>query len=134
LIKKLDHIAIAVSNLEEEIKRYRDVLGMDFHGRETVTEQKVNVAFFRTGDIFIELMEPTGPDSPISAFIEKRGPGIHHLALEVDNLPAQIHDLQAQQVRMLDVEPRHGAHNSLIAFAHPKSFNGVLIEFKQKGE
>jgi len=134
MIKKIDHIAIAVKNLAEEIVRYRDVLGLEYLGSETVAAQKVNVAFFRINDVFIELLEPTGPDSPISAFIEKKGGGLHHLALEVDDIQAEIGRLQEKNVQMLDKEPKHGAHHSRIAFAHPKSFSGVLFELKQQGD
>ena len=134
MIKKLDHIAIAVKNLDEEIARYRDVLGLEFLGREVVAEQKVTVGFFKVGDVLIELLEPLSADSPISAFIEKKGGGLHHLALEVDDIRGAISRLQEKNVQMLDREPRHGAHNSLIAFAHPKSFSGVLYELKQKGD
>jgi methylmalonyl-CoA/ethylmalonyl-CoA epimerase len=134
MIKKLDHIAIAVKNLAEETVRYRDVLGLEYLGSETVVAQKVNVAFFRIGDVSIELLEPTGPDSPISAFLEKKGGGLHHLAVEVDDLKAEIGRLQEKSVQLLDKEPRNGAHHSLIAFAHPKSFSGVLFELTQKGD
>jgi methylmalonyl-CoA epimerase len=132
MIKKIDHIAIAVKDLEAEIIRYRDVLGLEYLGSEVVAEQKVTVAFFKINDIFIELLEPTGPDSPISAFIEKKGGGLHHLALEVDDIQAAIKRLQDKNVQMLNSEPKTGAHNSRIAFAHPKSFSGVLYELKQK--
>jgi len=134
MIKKIDHIAIAVKNLAEEIIRYRDVLGLEYLGSETVAEQKVNVAFFRVGGVFIELLEPTGPDSPISAFIEKKGGGLHHLALAVDDIQGAIKDLQGKNVQMLDSKPRAGAHHAQIAFAHPKSFSGVLFELKQQGD
>ena len=134
MIKKIDHIAIAVKNLAEETVRYRDVLGLEYLGSETVAAQKVNVAFFRINDVFIELLEPTGPDSPISAFIEKKGGGLHHLALEVDDIQAEIGRLQEKNVQMLDKEPKIGAHHSRIAFAHPKSFSGVLFELKQQGD
>ena len=90
MINKIDHIAIAVKNLAEEIIRYRDVLGLEYLGSEKVAEQKVNVAFFKINDVLIELLEPTGPDSPVSAFIEKKGGGLHHLALEVDDIQATI--------------------------------------------
>jgi methylmalonyl-CoA/ethylmalonyl-CoA epimerase len=134
MIKKLDHIAIAVKNLAEEIARYRDVLGLEYLGSEVVAEQKVTVAFFRIGEVFIELLEPTGPDSPISAFIEKKGGGLHHLALEVDDIKAAIGRLQEKNVQMLNPEPRIGAHHAKIAFVHPRSFSGVLLELKQKGD
>lgn len=134
MIKKLDHIAIAVKNLEEEIARYRDVLGLEFLGTEVVPEQKVTVAFFRVGEVLIELLEPLSADSPISAFIEKKGGGLHHLALEVDDIQDAIRRLQEKNVQMLDREPRCGAHHARIAFAHPRSFSGVLYELKQKGD
>jgi methylmalonyl-CoA/ethylmalonyl-CoA epimerase len=134
MIKKIDHIAIAVKNLAEEITRYRDVLGLEYLGSEAVPSQKVNVAFFRINDVFIELLEPTGPDSPISSFIEKKGGGLHHLALQVDDIRAAITHLQEKNVQMLDREPRSGAHHAQIAFAHPKSFSGVLLELKQQGD
>jgi methylmalonyl-CoA/ethylmalonyl-CoA epimerase len=134
MIKKIDHIAIAVKNLAEEIGRYRDVLGLEFLGTEVVPAQKVTVAFFKVGDVFIELLEPLSADSPISAFIEKKGGGLHHLALEVDDIRAAIGQLREKNVQMLDIEPKQGAHHAQIAFAHPKSFSGVLYELKQKGD
>ena len=132
MIKKIDHIAIAVQDLDEEIKRYRDVLGMEFQGTEVVEEQKVKVAFFKVGDVQIELTAPTEEDSPVGKFISKRGTGIHHIAYEVDHIENQISELKDKDVRMIDSEPRIGAHNAKIAFAHPKSFAGVLVELKQK--
>lgn len=134
MIKKIDHIAIAVKNLAEEISRYRDVLGLEYLGSETVASQKVTVAFFKINDVFIELLEPTGPDSPISSFLEKKGGGLHHLALEVDDIRATIDRLRQKNVPMLDNEPRPGAHHAQIAFAHPKGFSGVLFELKQSGD
>jgi methylmalonyl-CoA/ethylmalonyl-CoA epimerase len=134
MIKKIDHIAIAVKNLAEEIVRYRDVLGLEFLGSEIVAEQKVTVAFFKINDVLIELLEPLSADSPISAFIEKKGGGLHHLALEVDDIRSAIRHLQEKNVQMLDSEPKKGAHGARIAFAHPKSFSGVLYELKQKGD
>jgi len=133
MIKKIDHIAIAVENMEEEIKKYRDVLGLEFLGTEVVTGQKVQVAFFRIGDINIELTAPTEDDSPVGKFLTKHGPGIHHLAVEVDNLETQINDFQEKGIRMIHTEPQAGAHNASIAFAHPKSFSGVLMELKEIG-
>lgn len=134
MIKKIDHIAIAVNDLDEEIKRYKDVLGMEFQGTEVVAEQKVKVAFFKVGDVHIELTAPTEEDSPVGKFLAKRGSGIHHIAYEVDDLQAKIEEFQEKEIRMIDKEPRDGAHKAKIAFAHPKSFSGVLIELKQKGE
>ena len=132
MIKKIDHIAIAVKNLEEEIARYRDVLGFKFLGTEVVEEQKVKVAFFEIGNVFIELTSPTSDDSPISKFIEKRGGGIHHIAYETDDILKEIPALEDKGVIMLNKEPKKGAHDAKIAFAHPKSFAGVLVELKEK--
>ncbi len=132
MIKKIDHIAIAVENLDEEIKRYRDILGLEFHGTEVVEDQRVRVAFFSVGNIHIELNAPTSADSPIAKFLEKRGSGIHHIAYEVDDISAQIRDLEEKNVGMVDKEPRIGAANTKIAFIHPKSFSGVLIEITEK--
>jgi len=134
MIKKIDHIAIAVENMDQEIERYRDLLGFEFHGTEVVEEQKVKVAFFQVGDVHIELTAPTEEDSPVAKFIAKRGTGIHHVAYEVDNIESQIADFQEKEVRMIDKEPRIGAGGAKIAFAHPKSFSGVLVELKEKGE
>lgn len=131
MIKKIDHIAIAVNDLDEEIKRYRDVLGMEFHGTETVEEQKVKVAFFKVGDVHIELTAPTEEDSPVGKFLSKKGSGIHHIAYEVDNLENQIEEFREREVRMIDLVPRQGAGGAKIAFAHPKSFSGVLVELKE---
>jgi len=132
MITKIDHIAIAVPDLESAIPHYRDVLGMTFLGTEEVPSQKVKVAMFDIGGVHIELLEPLNAESPISAYLEKRGGGIHHIALRVDEIKEQISDMQEKGVRMLDSEARPGAHGSRIAFAHPKSFGGVLMEFCQK--
>lgn len=132
MIKKIDHIAIAVKDMEEGIKRYRDVLGLEFHGTEVVPGQKVIVAFFRAGGLNIELTTPTEEDSPMAKSIHKRGPGIHHIAFEVDDIEAQIRDFREKGIRMIDDRGRDGADNAKIAFAHPDSFAGVLVELKEK--
>ncbi len=134
MIKKIDHIAIAVSDLNKEIEVYKNIPGFEFSGTEVVEEQKVTVAFFKVGDIFIELLEPLSDDSPISKFIEKRGGGLHHIAYEVDDIKNEITSLEEKGIRMLDKEPRVGAHKAQIAFANPKDFSGVLTELKEKGE
>ena len=134
MIKKIDHIAIAVSDLNQEIEVYKNIPGFEFHGTEVVEEQKVTVAFFKVGDVFIELLEPLSDDSPISKFIEKRGGGLNHVAYEVENIETGISSLKEKGIRMLNEEPKKGAHNAKIAFVHPKSFSGVLTELKEKGE
>lgn len=129
--KKISHIGIAVNSLEAAIPLYRDVLGMEFEGTEVVAEQKVKVAFFVAGESRIELLEATAPDSPVAKFIEKNGEGVHHLAYEVDDLRQAIANLQQQGVRLIDAEPRRGAHGTSIAFLHPKATGGVLTELCQ---
>jgi methylmalonyl-CoA/ethylmalonyl-CoA epimerase len=131
MLKKIDHIGIAVNSLDEALLFYRDQLGMAFKGIEEVTEQKVKVAMLEIGASKIELLEPTSPDSPVARFLEKNGPGIHHLAYEVADIVAAIASLERKGVRMIDRTPRSGAHGALIAFIHPKSSNGVLTELCQ---
>ena len=131
MLTKINHIGIAVKSLEESIPLYRDQLAMPFAGIEEVAEQKVRVAMLQVGESKIELLEPTSADSPVAKFIEKNGPGIHHLAYEVENLEAAIVRLMAEGARMIDEKPRAGAHGSRIAFVHPKSSNGVLTELCQ---
>ncbi len=134
MIKKIDHIAIAVKDLNKEIELYKNIPGFNFKGTEVVEEQKVTVAFFEVGNILLELLEPLSEDSPIAGFLEKRGGGIHHIAYEVENIEEQIDQFEEKGIRMLNKEPKKGAHNAKIAFAHPRSFSGVLVEIKEKGE
>ena len=133
MVIKLDHIGIAVSNLEESIKVYTDLLGMKLQGTETVEEQKVKTAFLPLGETEIELLESTAPDGPIGKFIEARGQGVQHLAFRVDDIEAALAELKAKGVRLIDEKPRYGAGGAKIAFLHPKSTNGVLIELCQRG-
>jgi methylmalonyl-CoA/ethylmalonyl-CoA epimerase len=128
---KINHIGIAVHNIEESIPFYRDALGMHFEGTEEVAEQKVRVAFLAVGQSRIELLEPTAPDSPVAKFLEKNGPGVHHIAYEVADLAAALADLGDAGVRLIDQAPRRGAHGTAIAFLHPKSSGGVLTELCQ---
>jgi len=133
VINKINHIAIAVRSLEEHIPFYRDVLNLEYGGTEVVEDQQVCLAVFRVGEVQIELLEPTEPDSPISAFIEKRGEGMHHISYQVDDIERQIAELKQKQVRMIDETPRRGAHGSRVAFLHPKSSAKVLTELTQPG-
>lgn len=133
MTEKINHIGIAVKNLENSIPLYRDQLGMEFEGTEEVAEQKVRVAFLKIGESRIELLEPTSPDSPVAKFLEKNGEGIHHMAYEVKDIVATLADLKQKGVRLIDEKPRHGAHGSLIAFLHPKATGGVLTEICQAG-
>jgi len=133
MLTKINHIGIAVKSLDDALPFYRDNLGMAFLGLEEVAEQKVKVAMLQVGESKIELLEPTSEDSPVAKFIEKNGPGIHHLAYEVENIEAAIAKLLADGARMIDEKPRNGAHGTRIAFVHPKSSNGVLTELCQPG-
>lgn len=134
MITGVNHLAIAVPSLQEAIPFYRDVLGLPFTGTEDVPEQKVRVAFFQVGSTRLELLEPTAPDSPISNFLARRGPGLHHLALETDALEQDLERLEGQGVRLIDHQPRPGAHHTRIAFVHPQATRGVLLELTQPGE
>ena len=133
MLQKINHIGIAVQSLDATLPFYRDALGMEFKGEEEVAEQKVKVAMLQIGESKIELLEPTSPDSPIAKFLEKNGPGIHHIAYEVDDVEAAIAHMLQQGARMIDETPRNGAHDTRIAFVHPKSSNGVLTELCQCG-
>jgi methylmalonyl-CoA/ethylmalonyl-CoA epimerase len=128
----IHHIGIAVRSIEAQREHYEQVLGAEFEGIEVVADQQVRVAFFRLGDVRLELLEPTGPTSLVARFIEKRGEGMHHLALLVDDLPARIAELKAAGLAMIDEAPRPGAHGMQVAFVHPKSTFGVLTELCQR--
>src|SRR5262249_49623315 len=120
-VKAVNHIGIAVRSIEEQRVFYEGTLGAVFEGVEDVPSQKVRVAFFRVGDVRLELLEPTDPASTVAAFLEKRGEGLHHLAFTVDGLEARIAELKQAGLRMIDEAPRPGAHHMRIAFVHPKS-------------
>lgn len=128
MIKNISHIGIAVKDLEAGIAFYQK-LGLTLEAIEEVPSQKVKVAFFPCGDTRIELLAPTSEDSPIAKFIEKKGEGIQHIAFGVDDLPAQLAATEADGITLIDKEPRPGAHGAEIAFLHPRSSLGVLIEF-----
>lgn len=132
MVNKIDHIGIAVKNLEETLKFYEDVLGIKCVSQEVVEEQKVKVAFLPIGDTEVELLESTSEDGPIARFIEKKGEGIQHIAFKVDNIEEAIKELEEKGVRMIDEQPRYGAGGARIAFLHPKSTSGVLIEISQR--
>lgn len=125
---KIDHIGIATNGIEEAAAAYRDALGIQVSETEEVSGQKVRVAMLPIGESRIELLEATSADSPISKFLAKRGPGIHHIALRVDDIRARLADLKSKGARLIDEEPRLGAGGCLVAFIHPSSTGGVLIE------
>ena len=128
MFKKIDHIGVAVKNIEDSLHIFKDILGMEYSGEEVVNEQDVKVAFFPVGESEIELLESTSPEGTIAKYIEKKGEGIHHIAFEVEDLDAILEDLQKKGVRLIDREPRYGAGGARIAFLHPKSTNGILVE------
>jgi len=130
-MKQIDHIGIAVRNMEEANELFRKLLGHAHYKIEAVESEKVATSFFQIGDSKIELLEATDPESPIAKFIEKRGEGIHHIAFEVDDIRAEIERLEGEGFIALNREPKIGADNKLVAFLHPKSANGVLVELCQ---
>jgi methylmalonyl-CoA/ethylmalonyl-CoA epimerase len=132
MIKEIDHIGIAVSNLKESMSIYNELLGLECIGTETIEEQKIILAKFLVGGVRIELVQSTHPEGPIGKFIEKRGEGIHHIAYRVDNIGESLKELSAKGVNLIDKEPRIGAGGAKIAFIHPKDMKGVLIELLEK--
>lgn len=132
MIKKIDHLGIAVKSLEEAVPFYEKMLGVACEGQEVVVDQKVKTAFFDVGGVHIELLEPTSEDSPIAKFLEKNpAGGVHHVAFATDDLVAQLESAKADGIRLIDEKPRKGAGGKDIAFLHPKSTFGVLTEFCQ---
>ncbi len=129
---KLTHAGIAVKNLEDATKIFSKLFNIEHIPTEEVADQKVRVGFCHVGDASVELTEATSPDSPIAKFIEKRGEGVHHLSFEVDDLEIELARLKGEGFQLIDEKPRVGAGGYLIAFLHPKSTNGVLIELSQK--
>jgi len=129
---QLDHVGIAVSNIRDALAFYRDALGLEIEPPEEVASQRVRAHFIPAGEAALELLEATADDSPIAKYIQKRGPGLHHITLRVDDLAAALAHLKARGVRLIDEAPRPGAHGSLVAFVHPASAHGVLVELKQR--
>jgi methylmalonyl-CoA/ethylmalonyl-CoA epimerase len=128
---KIDHIGIATRGIEEALGFWRDALGLEVQHTETVEEQGVRVAMLPVGEPRVELLEPTGPDTPVAKFLEKRGPGIHHVAIRVADIRAALARLKAEGARLIDAEPRIGAGGCLVAFVHPAASGGVLLELVQ---
>lgn len=128
----LDHVGIAVGDLETSLAFYCDVLGLEVEAPEEVASQRVRAHFIPVGEATLELLEATADDSPIAKFVAKRGPGLHHVCLRVDDIVAALAELKGRGVRLIDETPRPGAHQSLVAFLHPSSTHGVLVELKQR--
>ena len=131
---KIDHIGIAVESLTEGLKFYRDALGLNYQGEEEVKEQGVKVAFLKIGESKIELLEPLNEESPIARHLEKRGEGIHHIAVEVEDIETRVKEMKEAGVRFIGEEPAPGAGNKKIIFIHPESTRGVLSELCQPGD
>ena len=129
---KLDHIGIATNHLADSLSIWRDALGLEVDSTEEVTDQGVRVAMLAIGETHVELLEPLTSDSPVGKFLAKRGPGIHHLAVQVKDIRTTISELAKKGIRLIDLEPRVGAGGCLVAFIHPSSSNGVLLELVQR--
>jgi methylmalonyl-CoA/ethylmalonyl-CoA epimerase len=127
----LDHIGIAVADLDAALAFYRDALGLEVEASVDIATQRVRAHFIRVGQSKLELLEATTPDSPISKFLEGRGPGVHHITLRVDDIAATVATLKARGVRLIDQLPVPGAEGSMIVFVHPSATHGVLVELKQ---
>jgi methylmalonyl-CoA/ethylmalonyl-CoA epimerase len=127
----LDHIGIAVADLRQALAFYRDALGLEIEAPEDVASQRVRAHFIPAGEAALELLEATADDSPIARYVAKRGPGLHHITLRVGDIRAALAQLKAKGVRLIDESPREGAQGSLVAFIHPASAHGVLVELKQ---
>ena len=129
MITKIDHLGIAVRSLDESVAYYEKALGIKCEHREEVPSQKVRTAFFSVGEVHLELLEPTAPDSPVAKFLEKNGEGVHHVAFGTSDITAQLKQAADSGVRLIHETPFEGAANKLVAFLHPKSTHGVLTEF-----
>lgn len=128
----IDHIGVAVKSIEASLDFWEKTLGIKCTGIEEVTEQKVKTAFLPIKDTEIELLQPTADDSPVAKFIEKKGEGIHHIAIRVKNLEETLEELKAKGVRLIDEKPRKGAGGAMIAFVHPAATGGILLEFSER--
>ncbi len=131
-ILKIDHLGIAVNSIDEGKNFWSDILGLSFEGSETVEEQKVTTAFFPVGESEVELLESTSPDGAVAKYIEKRGEGIQHVAFRVENIEEALKELKEKNIRLIDETPRRGAGGGKIAFLHPKSTKGVLVELCER--
>jgi methylmalonyl-CoA/ethylmalonyl-CoA epimerase len=134
LIEKIDHLGIAVTSIREGKQFWTDILGLDCEGTETVAAQKVVTAFLPVGESEVELLESTSPDGPIAKYLEKKGAGIQHIAFRVPDIDAALAELKASGVRLIDETPRPGAGGARIAFLHPKSTGGVLVELCERNQ
>lgn len=125
---RINHIGLATESMDTALNVFRDGLGLEEAGGEHVESDAVRVTFLPLGESRLELLEPVGDEGPVQKFLANRGPGVHHICLEVDDLPGMLQRLKERGVELIDQEPRRGAHGTLVAFVHPKSANGVLVE------
>jgi methylmalonyl-CoA/ethylmalonyl-CoA epimerase len=132
MIGRIAHLAIAVASLKEAAAAYEELLGSSMTGEEFVEDQGVRIGFFQVGESRIELLEPTGAETPVGRYLQKKGPGLHHVSFEVDELAGTLRRLEDHGVRLIDREPRIGAGGHRIAFIHPSSTGGVLVELSEK--
>ena len=128
MLSTIDHVGVAVEDIESALAVYRDALGMPLVHRETVTEQGVDAALLDVGDCHVELLQPLGPDTAVGKFLARKGPGLHHVAYRVENIEATLQELRAAGLRLIDETPRRGIRGSSVAFVHPASTGGVLTE------
>ena len=131
MLSTIDHVGVAVEDIDAALELYRDALGMPLVHRETVTEQGVEAALLDIGDGHIELLEPLGPETPVGRFLARSGPGLHHVAYRVNSVEETLTELSGAGLRLIDEQPRVGIRGSLVAFVHPKSTDGVLTELVQ---
>jgi len=134
MFARIDHIGVAVESIDDALALYEATYGMELVHREVVAEQGVEAVLLDVGENHVELLQPLGPETPVGKFLDKRGPGIHHVAYQVPDIEAALAALKAQSVRLIDETPRVGIRGSLVAFVHPKSSGGVLTEIVQPAE
>jgi methylmalonyl-CoA epimerase len=134
MLGRIDHVGVAVEDMDGALALYRDALGMPLAHRETVEEQGVDAALLDVGDGHVELLAPLGPDTPVGKYLAKKGPGIHHVAYAVDDIDAELARLKEAGLRLIDETPRVGIRNSRVAFVHPAAVGGVLTEIVQPAE
>jgi methylmalonyl-CoA/ethylmalonyl-CoA epimerase len=132
MLNKIEHVALAVADLDAAVAHYSEIWGLEVFHRERVEDQGVEEVMLRLGDSYLQLLGATEPDTTVAKFLERRGEGLHHIAYEVDDLPATIESLRAGGVEMIDEEPRLGGRGHMVAFVHPKSNHGVLVELIQR--
>jgi len=133
MLKDIDHIAVAVHSMDEALATFRELYGVEPERTEQIASDKITEAMLRIGDTYLQLLEPTDPESTVAKFLEKRGPGLHHIAIAVDDLEAALAHLKSKGAELLDETPRIGGGGHRVAFVHPKTTHGILIELIERG-